>query len=156
MFAERSGLIRSRRWSAGNPQAPVLRAGLSHAKSAPKRCLITPRAEVLFLGARHCELPVGNETEQEILEPLRSRVIALWRGLMVLLRSHVVQCVFDKERPAVARGPFFLCPGEKKINASTVLVRGWKQIASSEWFSLYGHQTRGEKCCKHLSSVPQI
>lgn len=56
----------------------------------------------------HCELPVGNKTKQKILEPLRIRVIVLWRGLIVLLRLHVVQCVFDKERPLMARGHFFV------------------------------------------------
>lgn len=68
----------------------------------------------------HSELPVGNKTQQKILEPLRSRVIVLWRSLIVLLRLHVVQCVFDKERPLVARGHFFCAPGEMKINVNTV------------------------------------
>lgn len=110
---------------------------------------------VLFFGACHYELPAGNKTKQKILKPLRIRVIVLWRGLIVLLQLHVVQCVFDKERPLVARG-HFLCTGEMKINVNTVLVRGWKQIASSKWFTLQRHQTRGEKRWKHLSSVPQI
>lgn len=149
--------------STGNLQAPVLWGGLLDIKNAPKRYLITPMTEVsfyFFAGGRggracHYELPVGNKTKQEILEPLRIRVIVLWRGLIVLLRLHVVQCVFDKERPLMARG-HFLCTVEMKINVNTVLVRGWKQIANSKWLSLYGQQTRREKRCKHLSSVPQI
>lgn len=56
----------------------------------------------------HYELAVGNKTKQKILEPLRIRVIVLWRGLIVLLRLHVVQCVFDKERPLMACGHFFV------------------------------------------------
>lgn len=51
---------------------------------------------------------MGNKTKQKILEPLRIRVIVLWRALIVLLRLHVVQCVFDKERPLMARGHFFV------------------------------------------------
>lgn len=124
----------------------MLRTALLDIRNALKRYLITPRTAVLFWGACHCELPVGNKTKQKILEPLRIRVIVLWQGLIVLLRLHVVQCVFDKERPLVARG-HFLCTGEMKINVNMVLVRGWKQIASSKWSSLYGHQTRGEKRC---------
>lgn len=108
-----------------------------------------------YFGARRCELPGGNKTTRKILEPLRGRVRALWRELTALLRLHVVQCVFDKERPLVARG-HFLCTGEMKINVNTVLVRGRKQIAGSKWSSLYGRQTRGERRCQHLSSVPQI
>lgn len=133
----------------------MFRAGLLCIKNVLKRYLITPVTGGLFFGVFHYESPVGNKTKQKILKLLRSRVIVLWQGLIVLLRLHVVQCVFDKERTLVARG-HFLCTGEMKINVNMVLVRGWKQIANSKWFSLYGHQTRGEKRCKHLSSVPQI